>query len=458
MNTQPTKYPPGSLREFATLALPLILVLLSGGLMELCDRLFLAHSSFTYLHGSLLSLYLIRVFQVPCTRVALMAQVFVGHQCGAGSYNKVGPYIWQMIWFSLLSTIIVVPFGLLASPIFFKGSSIEEVGSFYFCTLLGFNFLFPLSASLSAFYIGRGRPKMVVISTVAAHMVNITLDALLILGIEGWIPPLGITGSLLAKIAAQLVMCTILFCYFIRNKNRTTYGTNQWMLRPHLLWECLRIGVPRSFTSLILLAAWAATSHVMMNKTEEHLLVISIGGSLILSFYFIPEGMSQAVTTIASYLIGAKKYVLFWKSLLSSFIGLLICAFILAIPLICFPGHVLNFFGANIQKNVMLHTVVRWTWLFFVFQGASCLILGILFALQDTLFLMWSACFMWITSFLPIYLGIEKWNWSPDKLWLTMACEGLLLGTIYLIRMNYILKGARLPKPLATHPSSDLGN
>jgi len=109
-----------------------------------------------------------RIFQVSCTLLAMMAQVFVGRLYGAQDWKAIGPTVWQFIWFSLLSMIVTVPASLIYGKYYLQGTSFEALATPYFHFIIGINFLYPLGAALSCFYLGRGKTKMVVF----ARMVN----------------------------------------------------------------------------------------------------------------------------------------------------------------------------------------------------------------------------------------------------------------------------------------------
>ncbi|MBI3211155.1 MAG: hypothetical protein HYZ47_00495, partial [Simkania negevensis] len=288
-----TKYPPGSLREFSALSLPLILIFVSGGLMELCDRAFLSRLSMNFLHGSLNAAYLCRIFQTPMMRITSMGQIFIAFYKGEDSLKNIGSCVWQLIWFSLISMIVIIPCGFTVGFFFFKETSITDAGGLYFYPLLLTNFLFPIGGALSAFHIGQGRSKIVVLVSLVSYLINILLDYFLILGVNGLIPSLGTLGAALAKIGSQTTFCSILFYHFLKKKNRILYGTNDCSFRPKLLIYYLRTSLPRVLAAIIITATWAATTHIMVVKTEMHLIALSIGGSIILSLAFLYEGMGQ---------------------------------------------------------------------------------------------------------------------------------------------------------------------
>ena len=100
-----SKYPVASLRELIYLAFPIILTTLSSSLLTLCDRLFLSYYSAKAWEAATVAGDLAFFFQMFCILLVMTAHVFVGQYHGANKSEKIGPLIWQMIWFSFLSMI-----------------------------------------------------------------------------------------------------------------------------------------------------------------------------------------------------------------------------------------------------------------------------------------------------------------------------------------------------------------
>lgn len=223
-----TKYPLASLREVATLSFSFIFVLFSASLMGFCDRLILARYSLEALETSISTFYLIQLFQIPCIRIASTAQIFVGQYNGAGKLDNIGSVIWQMIWFSLLSMLVVGPLSLPICELFFQNTAIKNEVIPCFRFLIIVNFLFPLGVALSTFYFGQGRTKEVFLASLASNIVHIVLDFTFIFGIKGFFSPLGARGAVFAYGIAQFFFCALLFWGFLRPEHRRLYGTAQF--------------------------------------------------------------------------------------------------------------------------------------------------------------------------------------------------------------------------------------
>lgn len=434
-----TKYPQASFRELISLSLPLILSLFSACFMGFCDRLFLAHYSIESLEGAVSAGYLSILFQHPVIRIVGMAQVFVGLHLGSNRKDQIGATIWQMIWLSILSMLVTFPSSQFVAPFFFEGTAIRDCANTYFTTMMAFNFLFPLGTAISAYFIGQGRTGIIFLTTLVAHSLNIGLDYLFIFGVEGLFAPMGIFGAALATGIAQGLFCLVLLLLFLRKKEREVFGTDKYKFDWDNFWGQLRIGLPRAIARIIILTTWVSISRIMTMKGGDHLMVLSIGGSLILLFTFINDGMCQGMITIASNILGSKDYPAMWRLVRSGLTLLVSTTALISIPLLVFPDFTLSFFFSSAPNPATLAILKRaclWIWLFFFCYGFNAIGLSLVTAARDVTFYMFAIIFAWITSYLPAYFGMKIFNWSPDKLWLIMAFDSLIFGTVFLIRAS----------------------
>ncbi len=432
-----SKYPSASLRELVYLSLPIILGLFSASFMGLCDRIFLAHYSLETMEASVSAGYLSMLFQLPVMRIVSMAQVFVGLYFGSKQFEKIGSIVWQMIWLSIFSMLFTLPLSQFTAPFFFGGTLVQEDATIYFKVLMMVNFLFPLGTTLASYFMGLGRMRIIFFTTLLSHGLNIGLDFICIFGIDGYFPSLGILGAAIASAISQALFCIILFFYFLKEGDRKHFRTGDYSLNWENLWKQLRVGLPRAIARIIILTAWVLISRLMTLKGGDYLMVLSIGGTLILFFTFINDGLLQGMITIASHLMGSKHYQKIWKLIRSGVILLSIASVILAIPYLVFPDFTLSVFFASmpsIETYMVLKNSCIWLWVFFFCNGFNAICVSLVTASRDVKFYMFSVMFVWLTSYLPIYLGMNVFNFSPDKLWLIMAFDSLIFGIIFLIR------------------------
>ncbi len=434
-----TKHPPASIREVVYLSSSFIVVLLSTSLMGLCDRLILARYSLEAVEASISALYLIQLFQIPCIIIASTAQIFVGHHKGTGELSAIGPTIWQMIWFALFSMLLIGPLSPLVCESFFENTSIQGSGTEYFSCLIIFNFLFPLSVALASFYLGRGQTRRVLLTSLLCHGLHILLDFPLIFGVSGWFQPLGVRGAAISAVMSQFIFCLILFRDFFKPAHRHLYATDHYALQFPLLWKCLKIGLPRAASKLVILLAWTTVTHLILHKEGDYLAVLAFGGTLNLFYTCFNEGLSQALTTIGAYLVGARNFLI-WKLARSSLVVLSTTSAALSIPLLFFPEIAISLFFKQ-EPSPLLHTELTlscyWLWLLFTTHGLNLIGLGLLNAYGDTLFQMiFSTSLAWIASFFPVYYFIGKNSAAPHNLWLIHALGCLTYAGVYLLRLR----------------------
>lgn len=151
----------GSFGTLVRNSLPFFLFLFCESLTTFGERIFLSYHGVEALSGALNGMYLAFIFQSPCIAIASMAQVFVGLYQGRGELKRIGPCVWQLIWFSFLSLAVTLPLSMWCSSLYFRNTSIEQMGIHYFNVLNLGNFLFPLSTALTSFYLGRGKTVLV---------------------------------------------------------------------------------------------------------------------------------------------------------------------------------------------------------------------------------------------------------------------------------------------------------
>jgi multidrug resistance protein, MATE family len=439
-----TKYPSGSLRELWTISMPLMLSLMSGSLMLFLDRLLLARFSIDALNACVNATVIAAVLQFAFLTTSAIAEVFVGQYNGAGQYKKIAQPVWQMIWFSLLTSLIFLPLGAFAGPLFFFDSIYAHLEIQYFKWLMYFGPIFCLSAALSAFYIGRGSVNFVTSVVILANLLNVTLDLVLIFGVEPYIPSLGIAGAAIATGISQLLQCVILFTGFMSKKYRLLFDTSNWAFDKKCFMQCLKIGLPNSIAHTLEIIAWAVFFRMMTMAGNEHITVVAICQSIFMLFTFIAEGISKGATAIAANAIGAQRWDLVWKLFRSGVKFYLQAFLILGLILVVDPGPLIDWFiggdpttASNQAVREVAISACVWMWVYFLFDGIHWLVVGLLTAAGDTKFVLWIGGFSaWIFAIVPIYYFIIVMGHQADIAWLITAFYACAACMIYLWRFK----------------------
>ncbi len=422
------------MRRYLSLLSPLLVVTFSSSFFLLLEKLLLARISVQEMEVAVSVAFICQIFQTTCVGLAMMVQVNVAQWVGEKSYKMIGPGVWQFIWFSMISIGITLPIGIIYGSIFLERASLKAIGFPYFCILLSINFLYPLGTALSCFYLGQGKTKLVLLSSIGSQLLKVALACLLILG-WGWVPSLGLMGAALSTLIAQGGLCLLLFMLFIRSKYSEVYQSRSWRLQPQLFWHCVKPGLLRAVNRLFNATSWSAIAWLVSSKGGDYLVILSIGGALVLFIPFIGDAICQTQTIIASQMIGARQFSSLWKSSFNGIVFFVFSSLLLAIPLVGFPVQTYALLFPDVAlETVFISRTFLGIWFSFVFYTLSSLSIGYILAFKDMLFSAGMGAFNWVNGFLVMYIALEKIQIAADFFWLTLAIMHASTALIYFFR------------------------
>jgi MATE family multidrug resistance protein len=237
----------GGYGEILRLAFPLILSHGSWTIQQIVDRIFLTWVSpeavAAAMPAGMMNWTIVSLF----TGTAGYISSFTAQYHGAKREGKIGPIVWQGLYFSLFAGVCVLPllplstavFGLFGHP-----STVMALERKYFNVLLFGVFPAAASAALAGYYSGLGRTWTVLGVTFAATMTNVVLDYTMIFGKWGF-PAMGIGGAAAATVISQVVSTAVYLslCLHPSGRDRCNFRSG-WRLKPALLWRLLRFGFP----------------------------------------------------------------------------------------------------------------------------------------------------------------------------------------------------------------------
>jgi MATE family multidrug resistance protein len=410
-----TKHEEGSLRELAAISFPLMLSSLSVLFMVFADRWFLAQYSISAHNAAVSATTFAWGFIFGWMSLAGIAEVFVAQYNGAGLRHKLGEPVWQMIWLSVLSWSFFLPVSFWGTDLLF-GEGVESVlERDYFRIMVLYGPFYALEGALCSFFVGQGQIKLVTCSVLAANLCNILLDWLLIFGVEGWIPSMGVKGAAIATNMATLLQGLILGAVFLSKRNRLECGTTRWRPRLKPFLECVKIGLPTSIVIVAELTAYGLYYAIMKERGPVHITVAGICQTFIILFFFFAEGSYKATAAIAGNMIGAARSQFISKVMRAGMI-LNVC-FLAFLILCCFFGsgaileQFLPFaepqFIEEVKTPLEISLVLFAFYLFF--ESLRMQAAGILTASGDTVFLLrWGVVLVWSCMLLPVYISIGR--------------------------------------------------
>lgn len=287
---------------------PLMISFMSLAGMMFVDRLYLSHYSLNALSATVSAGILAYGFTFGVETAAFVASIFVSQYNGAKEYGKIAKPVWQMIWFSLFSFIFFIPLGLWGGELIFTtGELIKEQVLVFKCIML-LSPLYAVVASLSTFYSGRELTKVVTYMSLIGNIANAVIDPVLIFGVDGLIPSMGIVGANVATSIGLLIQVLLFFMMFLSKKNRSAYNTHKWQLDFPYMFKCLRIGTPEAIGIGFEVLCWGIFYNMMGKVSQIHVIVVAVANSMVMLFIFFGIGLEQGCSVVVGNLIGAKKH------------------------------------------------------------------------------------------------------------------------------------------------------
>ena len=420
------------------ISLPLMLSSLSTYLMMLVDRVILVRYDLEAMNSVAAAIMAVSVFDCFVAGVTAMSEVFVGRYNGAKKFAVIGSATWQMIWFSLMSLVVSVPIAFYGAKIFVP-QELAFYGEPYFKLVMAFAPLAAVNAALSGFYIGIGHTRYITVSVVVGNIINAMLAIILIFGISGFIPSFGIKGAAVATIVGWLVQCLLLLCGFLNHNSRKIYGTTRWHFNSTVMWQEIKLGVPQAIGHMLEVIAWAFSFHLLAPLGMAFVTVMTVCQSVLLTVYFMLEGLQKGVIGIASNIIGANKIDKI-KHLLNSSVRLYtIVLCIIAIPTLIFSKQLISTVFIPDQNDYeLIHQVMlglRWMFLFCVFDGLVWILAGIFTAGGDTKFVMAvNSLNAWLFSIAPLYLVTKVSFIEPHMTSIFTALYAMVNMVFFVVR------------------------
>ncbi|MDR1359889.1 MAG: MATE family efflux transporter [Deltaproteobacteria bacterium] len=289
--------------------LPLAAGMASSTVMQFTDRYFLSHFSVeavaAVMPASLASLTVLFTLSGLTGYTAVLTAQYLG----AGAPRRIGPAVWQGIWCALLGGLLLLAFWWLARPLFAcmgHDAHIQALETDYFRVIvLGAEFPL-LGAALGGFFAGRGQTRPVMLANIAAALVNIPLDYLLIFGGFG-LPSLGVTGAALATAVGWAVECAILIpLVFTRANDARFQVIRGWRFEGEMFRRLLRFGLPSgcNFCLELIAVTWFAMEIGAFGAIP---LAASNIAFSVNSLIFMPAmGLNMAVSTLVGQAMGRR--------------------------------------------------------------------------------------------------------------------------------------------------------
>jgi MATE family multidrug resistance protein len=440
MQNSLTRYPEGSIRELWKVSFPLMVSSLASLFMIFTDRIFLAHYSVDALNASVNAGTLAWAFMAAVGMITAMSEIFVAQYNGAKQYKRLGIPTWQMIWFSLFSFAFFIPMAIWGGNAIYGGDLHANLEIPYFQLLMLFGPSYALMTAFAGFFIGRGKTQMMIWLAIIANLINIVLDWILIFGVEGLVPEMGIHGAAIATCIGYFFESAVLGYFFLKKENRVQFGTSYWRLNLKEMKKCFKVGLPQGIFYGLEVLGWAAFYWMMTQMGETHITMSSICQTFAILLSFFCDGLSRGAAALAGNFIGSRRYDLVHKVLKSGFCLLTLFTMATAFILLLDPVDLVRLLfienpGVVSEGSLKICMVLAFAYIFF--DGLRWLFSGLLVAAGDSFFLLIAGSLsVWVFLLAPVYFIVVKQNLAVEYAWGLTVFYAALFFLVYWARFQ----------------------
>ncbi len=431
---------PGGGREVAVLAYPLILGHLSFTVQTFVDRLFLTWYSPEAVAGAVTGLFAVWSVVALFTGTGEYLTTFVAQYLGARRPERIGPALWQGIYFSLGAGLFVAALSPLLGPAFDlagHGPALRAYEVQYARALMLGAFPVVLMATLSTFFAGRGQTQAVLLVNVLATVVNGVLDYLLIFGKAGF-PEMGVTGAALGTILSQVVGAAVYLAVILKAEFRETYRTlSGWRPEPSLVLRLVRFGMPTGLQYSLEVGVFAVSLVIVGRIGTLELAATWIAFNLNMIVFTPMVGLAIAVSSVwGGYLGGDQPEVAeraVHSALAMSFVYMAACGllYVLGAPLLLAP------YGAGADPATwpriaeIATVLLRFVAIYSIFDMMNLIHAGGLRGAGDTVYPMALTFVLALAAMLvPAWVGCVVLGAGAYFAWTMASLYVLLLGLL----------------------------
>ena len=321
------------------IAAPLILSQMSFTIQTSVDRILLTWHSPEAVAGATTAVFVTYVLTGLFIGTGEYLTAFVAQYHGAGRPRRIGPAMWQGIYFTALAGALSLALSPLMAPLFELAGHAPLVRRHeitFSRILLAGTFPVVLNATLASFFSGRGQTRVVLLVNLLATALNVVLDYLWIFGRGGW-PAWGVAGAAWATVVSQSVAAGVMLALMLRRGHRAAYATlSGWRLEPPLLRRLLRHGLPSGAQFSVEILAFSAFMLIVGRIGTDALAASGIAFNLNMIVFLPMLGLGVGVSSLVGRFQGGGRpglaeratWSAFWMSL--AYMGLCGCAYVLA--------------------------------------------------------------------------------------------------------------------------------
>jgi len=459
-------------KEVLKIAFPLILSTSAMTLQMFVDRVFLMWYDRDAMSAAMLGGILSFVFFSFFLGTATYANTFVSQYDGAKMRNRIGPAIWQSVYFSIAAGLIMAAIALFAKPLITLVRHEPKIAYYelvYFRVLMLGALPGIIDAALSCFLTGRGKTWTVLWVNVVKTVINAVLDYAMIFGKFGF-PKWGIGGAAIATVIASAATCVIYFIIFLWPAHRREFCTWNYVFDKELFGRLMKFGIPSGVQFMLDILGFTLFV-VFVGRIDAVSFAASSMVLQINTLSFMPMiGFGMATSILVGRAIGAGKPQIAQKTTFTA--AKLTFGYMTAIAVgyWLFPDIFMLPFAAKASAEQMeamkpmARTLLYFVSFYCLFDTGNIIFSAALKGAGDTRFVMWASLVLnWLIMVIPSWAAITflRGKAALYVAWAALTAYVCALAILFLLRflagkwksMRVIEKAPVLPASMPAVPT-----
>jgi len=434
-------------KELLFVSFPLILSSSIWTIQHFVDRMFISWYSVKTLAAVMPSSFLNLTSMSIFTGTASIVNTFVAQYYGSKNYSKIGRIVWQGIYLGIIGGIfhfLLIPVAPYFFKIFGHEKDIVNYEIIYFQILCTGAFPSIASTSLSSFFSGQGRTRVVLFISLLQTFFNLIFDYFLIFG--KWIfPEMGIKGAGIASVISVFLSFLIYLFLFLDKKNNI-YDVKNFKFDRELFIKLLKFGLPNGIFFLLDISVWTIFLLIIGKLGLTPLSSTNISFNINTVAFMPMLGIGTGVSILLGNYIGMDKKEEGEKIVFIGFFITFIYMFLVALSYVLIPDFYIKFFRPRIymgnfeEVRKLTKILLRFVAFYSIFDTMNVIFISALKGAGDTKFIMNTFLLTSIFLFLfPLYILIFFFSADVFIAWIIATFYVIITGIVFLLRF---LKGS----------------
>lgn len=357
-----------------------------------------------------------------------------------GDGHGIAVAAWQGLYLALGLYLVVMLISRFTDGLFAlmkPSAEVQRLGVIYTQIRLygGINLF--ISFGVGSFLRGIGDTKTPMRIELAANLINIIFDYLLIFGKLGF-PRLEVTGAAIATLIGGIVAAVSYLAIFLsRSANQAFQTRSHFQIDFRDIRRILRIGLPMGLQFFMDMGSFTVFA-ALIGRMGDVALAANNAAIALISTSFMPlHGFSLAATTLVGQYIGSGQLHYARKSGYTTIKLGVVYTFLVAIAFFIVPEFLLSLITLNPEVVRLGTRILFFAALFQLSDGFGICAVGALKGASDTFFTMWVGIgYAWLL-FLPLAYGLGSWlGYGVAGAWCGATVYIVLAGTTYFLRFR----------------------